>query len=419
MPTEDNQGKEKKYLHGVALVAFAITLGAFGSTQTELVAAEGELTDGPIENLVWRSFGREGWLPSHRPKSLDSVMDNTWWPPNFNEKHGKDTVGPWRDPFGSTEKHWAEPIFSDYRLALNGKAAESEIATAPRVEAIAEGKPKLSAEEMGEMVANPLSYLWIGQMQNDTAVWKGDALDALDEDAKIMNTTTIQPVMAMQLTQAWKMIFRPVIPIQSFETLKKVNIILDEPSETQLSGDFERKTGLGDIVLWSAFSNAYNPPFVYGFGPTLMLPTATNKNLGTEKWSAGPMGLGVYIGEQWIVGGVGQHWWSYAGDSDRQSVNLTDFQYILQYRLTPQTNIGMAPNIQVNWDADSGEKLRLPVGLGGSTLIFLGPLPVKIGLEYQYFVKQPDLVGPHHLIRFIFSPVLPAPEWSRTPLFGD
>jgi hypothetical protein len=363
--------------------------------------------------------GMETWVQSHPPKNWDLGAGYLRWRPNFNDRNVEDTLGPWHEPSDSTEKSWPESLFSDYRLVLNGKTSESEGVEAPRIEEIAEKKPQISAEEMGEMVANPLSYLWFGQLQNDVSWWKGDLLDDLDEDAKIMNTTTIQPVMAMQLTQAWKMIFRPVIPIQSFETLKKVNIILDEPSETQLSGDFERKTGLGDIILWSAFSNAYNPPFVYGFGPTLMLPTATNKNLGTEKWSAGPMAMGVYIGEKWIVGGVGQHWWSYAGDSDRQSVNLTDFQYILQYRLTPQTNIGMAPNIQVNWDADSGEKLRLPVGLGASTLIFLGPLPAKIGLEYHYFVEQPDLVGPKHLLRFIFSPVLPAPEWSRTPLFGD
>jgi hypothetical protein len=309
-------------------------------------------------------------------------------------------------------------MFNDRRI-LGAMTTESDTTSLPRLEAAAEKTTERSAAEIAEMVANPLSYLWIMQLQNDTAWWKGDLLDDLDEDAKIMNTTVIQPVMAMQLTTAWKMIFRPIIPIQSFETLRRVNIILDEPAEERLSGDFSRKTGLGDIILWSAFSNAYNPPFVYGFGPTLMLPTATNKNLGTEKWSAGPMALGVYIGEKWIVGGVGQHWWSYAGDSDRQSVNLTDFQYLLYYRLTPETNVGMGPNIQMNWDADSGEKLRLPVGLGGNTLVFLGPLPVKMGLEYHYYVEQPDLVGPEHQIRFLLSAVLPAPEWSRTPLFGD
>lgn len=362
---------------------------------------------------------RETWVRSYPTKSWVGEVGRTLWSPRFIHKNGEGTEGPWRNPSVSTGQSWSESIFSDYRLVLNGTTSERDATQVPRVEESAEKREELSPAEIAEMVANPLSYLWIMQLQNDTAWWKGDLLDDLDEDAKIMNTTVIQPVMAMQLTTAWKMIFRPIIPIQSFETLQRVNIILDEPAEERLSGDFSRKTGLGDIVLWTALSNQYTPPFVYGFGPTLMLPTATNKNLGTEKWSAGPMALGVYIGEKWIVGGVGQHWWSYAGDSDRQSVNLTDFQYILYYRLTPETNMGMGPNIQVNWDADSGEKLRLPVGLGGNTLTFLGPLPIKMGLEYYYYVEQPDLVGPEHQIRFLLSAVLPAPAWSRTPLFGD
>jgi hypothetical protein len=216
------------------------------------------------------------------------------------------------------------------------------------------------------------------------------------------------------------MIFRPVIPINSFRTIEGFNIPEDEPTGTSnsITADFDRETGLGDIVLWTAFTNHYKPPFVYGFGPTVMMDTASDKSLGTGKWSAGPMGMATYIGEKWILGAIAQHWWSFAGDDDRNSVNLTDFQYIIRYRLTKETNIGMAPNVQYNWDAAGGERLRLPVGIGADTLVYLGPLPVKIGLEYHYYLEQPDAYGPQHLLRFVFAPVVPAPGWSRKPLFG-
>ena len=149
------------------------------------------------------------WVRSHPPQSWDLETGSTRWQPNFNDLNVEDTLGPWREPSVSTGKRWREPIFSDYRLVLNGKTPESEVAAAPRIEEIAEKKPQLSAEEMGEMVANPLSYLWFGQLQNDVSWWKGDLLDELDEDAKIMNTTLIQPVMAMQLTKTWKNDFPP------------------------------------------------------------------------------------------------------------------------------------------------------------------------------------------------------------------
>ena len=99
-------------------------------------------------------------------------------------------------------------------------------------------------------------------------------------------------------------------------------------------------------------------------------------------------------------------------------MNLTDIQPIIRYRLSPSTNIGMAPNIQYNWDAKSGEKLRLPVGFGASTVLMLGKLPLGVGFEYYYYLDKPDAFGPEHMIRFYFTPVLPAPAWSRKPVIG-
>ena len=297
-------------------------------------------------------------------------------------------------------------------LAATGGAVTAGEVTAEEKEG------EMTAEQVGELMANPFSYLWFGMIQNDTYWWDGDLLDFVDEDRKVMNTTLIQPVMSLQLTEKWKTIFRPVIPIQSFDTISGFDIIESEPEGPRISTDWDRETGLGDILLWTAFTKNYKPPFVWGFGPTIMMNTASDKWLGTGKWSAGPMGLATYISKKWIFACVAQHWWSFAGDSDRDSVNLTDFQPIIRYRLSPQTNIGTAPNIQYNWNADSGDKLRLPIGGGISTVVMLGRLPVAIGAEAYYFVETPDTFGPEYQLRVFFTPVLPSPDWSRVPFFG-
>jgi hypothetical protein len=311
--------------------------------------------------------------------------------------------------------HWS---YSN-RLAQTGPDTAGHDTVKPTSEADQEA-------QIAEAMANPLSSLWLLFLQNDTKWYDGDLLDRLGEDIKVQNTTLIQPVMPFQLTEKWKLIFRPVIPVNSFETVGNVGI--STGSVPEITGvDFRRKTGLGDIVLWNAFSKQYKPPFVWGFGPTVMLPTATDDQLGTGKWSAGPMALGVSITEKWIIGGVFQHWWSFAGDDhldvntssgsvrvERPEVNLTDFQYILRYRYSPLTNIGVAPNVQYNWETD---ELSLPVGIGFDTLVKFGKLPVKIGAEAYYYVQQDDDFGPQWGLRLLFVPVLPSPEWSRKPLF--
>jgi hypothetical protein len=282
------------------------------------------------------------------------------------------------------------------------------------------------AEAIAEAMNNPLSSLWLMFAQNDTIWMDGDLLDDLGEGSQVQNTTLLQPVMPFQLTEEWKAIFRPVIPINSFETVGNVDITTGTvPEVTGI--DTKRKTGLGDIVLWTAFSNNYKPPFVWGFGPTVMLPTATDDQLGSGKYSAGPMALAVSITDNWILGGVAQHWWSFAGDDDfeintsqgaarvdRADVNLTDFQYIIRYRYSALTNIGAGPNIRYNWETD---ELSLPIGMGFDTLVKLGPLPAKVGVELYYYVAQDNQFGPQWQLRFFFSPVLPSPKWSRGAIF--
>jgi hypothetical protein len=291
----------------------------------------------------------------------------------------------------------------------------------------------LSAEAqqalIAQALANPLSYLWLGFIQNDVINYTGDIIDALGEKDIVNNTLLIMPVLSIQLTEKWKTVIRPVIPINSFRTVDNVNLFTGGGGvgDVPPGVDLTRQTGLGDIVLWMALSKQYKPPDIFGFGITTMFDTASEDRLGTGKNSAGPMVLKFKITEKWIYGVVAQHWWSFSGQEtftvntsagpvqvDRADVSLTDIQPVLRYRVSAKTNIGFAPNWRYNWEA---KQLDLPIGFGLDTLINVGPLPLKIGMEAYYFVESSSQFGPEWQFRLFFVPVFPAPKWAQKALF--
>ena len=267
---------------------------------------------------------------------------------------------------------------------------------------------------MAEKMNNPLGNLWMISMQYDIGQWEGDIVRA--GDRKTNSTFYLQPVLPFRLTEEWSVIARPTFLISSITAPSGFDVIEGEGEPQFVPGSFDRETGLGDTILPLWFSARTKPPFVIGAGPTFMFPTASDDILGTGKWSAGPSALALYLGDEFIVGGIMQHWWDYASKSGRRDqVNLTNFQFIYRYRVTPTTNIGGTPNIIYNWDTDEA---TIPLGIGADTIVKIGPLPMKIGAEFQYFPAQPDLYGPEWQIRFVFVPIIPAPAFAKNPLFG-
>lgn len=270
---------------------------------------------------------------------------------------------------------------------------------------------KTQEEGVADRIINPFSDLWLLSMQSEFQWYDGSITDK----KRLVNITLIQPVMPVALTENWRMVVRPVIPFASFPFS---GFAYEEgPKGPIPRPNFDRHSGLGDMVLWTAFTNMYTPPNVFGFGPTMMLPTGSYKTLTTGKFNLGPMAAALHTGNKWIFGVVAQHWWTVTGDSSRSHVNLTDVQYVLRYRLTPFTNIGCSPNMRVNWVADGRNRLTFPIGFGGETLIKLGPLPVRIGTEFHYYPITPEVAGPQFNLKITLTPVIPAPEWSKRPFF--
>lgn len=257
----------------------------------------------------------------------------------------------------------------------------------------AQAESESAIPDLAKQLNNPVADLWSLTFQYNHYLYQGESTDKY----RTLDVLNFQPVLPIHLTSDLNLITRPILPF-IFNSPKF------EPGEGW--GDTD---GFGDITVLSLLSPAkMNSGVIWGVGPTFIFPTATNQDLGAGKYQAGPAAVGLYIGKEWVFGALAQQWWSYAGDGDRQSTSSANIQYFIQYLFGEDWQIGMSPNILIDWKADQDNRFTVPVGLGIGKLVKIGPLPVKFTAEVDYMAIHPDEFGQNWVFRFQMIPVLPA-----------
>jgi hypothetical protein len=183
--------------------------------------------------------------------------------------------------------------------------------------------------------------------------------------------------------------FQPVLPVSLG---KKVTLITRTiaPVISQPVGENETKFGLGDITSAFYFTSANPGSVIWGIGPVIGFPTATDDILGTGKWSAGPGLVLLTQPKGWTIGTVVQNTWSFAGDEEKPDVNFFYTQIFIVKNLPKGWYINSAPIITADWNADAGNQWTIPVGLGAGKLIKLGKLPLNFQAGYYYNVEKPE-----------------------------
>ena len=137
-----------------------------------------------------------------------------------------------------------------------------------------------------------------------------------------------------------------------------------------------RINGLGDIVFSSFLCPAKSGRLIWGVGPVLLLPTATNPALGAEKFGIGPTAVVLTQPGNWTFGLLANQIWSVSGANDRQDVNKTYLQPFMHYNLGSGLAVGVSGEVTGNWKADA-EKWSGPLLFNVSKVTMLGKRPVK------------------------------------------
>ena len=200
----------------------------------------------------------------------------------------------------------------------------------------------------------------------------------------------VQPVIPFTLDDDWNLISRTIVPIAW---------------QTDIAGPSGDQFGLGDISQ-SLFFSPSKPTasgIIWGIGPVLLMPTATDALLGGQKWGAGPTAVVLKQFDGWTVGMLANHIWSFAGDSDRSEINVTFLQPFVSYTTKDAWTFTLNTESTYNWEAD---QWSVPINFQVSKLVLFGKQPVSLSASVRYWAESPD-GGPEGLgfrtgITFLF-----------------
>jgi hypothetical protein len=193
----------------------------------------------------------------------------------------------------------------------------------------------------------------------------------------------IQPVVPVTVGD-WNLVNRAIIPL--IDIPGPVAGTPDIPNPIPGNG----ASGLGDINYSLYFSPVKYDKWIWGIGPSITFPTATDDQLGSDKWSAGPTAVALTQMNWGTMGLLGRHLWSFAGESNRADVNQSLFEPFLNYNLPQGWYLLTDLIITANWEAPSSQRWTVPLGGGAGKLFTIGKQTMNARVEAYYNIEKPN-----------------------------
>jgi len=185
-------------------------------------------------------------------------------------------------------------------------------------------------------------------------------------------TINVQPVIPVALNPRWNLISRTIIPI-----IHQANVTARGASQS----------GLGDTVQSFFLSPNKTEPFIWGIGPAILIPTATNDFLGSKQLGLGPTVVMLKQQHGWTVGVLWNHLWRVAGGSGRPRVNADFLQPFLSYSTRDGWTYSLNTESTYDW---TGNHWAVPIHFQVSKIVRFGHQPVSFGGAMRCWATTPS-----------------------------
>jgi hypothetical protein len=274
----------------------------------------------------------------------------------------------------------------------------------------------MSVDEIAKELSNPVTALATFDFDLEFRGYQGSLPDADDQSTYIYK---FRPSFPIPLDNGKNILMSMTIPIYGNQPLYFVdevnNVQLPEWRVRQLADTLptdrrftDGHDHIADIEFDIAYGGVSDSGFISMYGIATVLPTSQDLSSGIDQIQLGPEVAFGKVTPWGVFGAKATHVTGVAGD-DGWDTNMTSLEVFFAYGLNNGWQLFSNPVIQYDWEAASDNKLFVPIGGGVSKTMKLGKMPLKLGLELQYYVVTPDSLGPQWLLTFNAIPVFRNP----------
>lgn len=165
-------------------------------------------------------------------------------------------------------------------------------------------------EDLAKASQNPTGNMISLPMQSNTYFNVGPSKEWA-------NSFQLQPVYQINFGSV-NLINRMIIPLNHLEDQEITRSVGGQLKTEVVTFKKNGAIGLGNITHQGFISPANPAKLIWGMGPVLQMPTNTDDQLGSDKWSAGPASVALAMPGKWVLDFLAYNIWDFAEDGDHK-----------------------------------------------------------------------------------------------------